>query len=349
MRTPRPEQKNPGLLAVVCTLAIASAACVLGAAGANSAQATADALGESIERTATASAGVRETGPDAAAGVATAQAAATGQAVAAKGTAEALANLSAAEIEGTRQAFAPILAELPKYGVDPANGRPAWVHPPVTIDLDGYKVFDYANQYIGTVASDFVMSTDITWNTQYGTSGCGLALRNNGNQDAFDQYLVVATRGGSGRVAFILMAGGEILNTKDFYAYGIDKSFNFRNGMTNRLTVVMRGPEAQIYTNDNLIATFDVNDPPQQPYIPPAPTPPSDVETNPEASAAYQAARDEYNRTVAGINSEFRSRQAAFQETDVVFEKGFVAMVALSESGRTQCTFNNTWLFLIGE
>jgi hypothetical protein len=29
------------------------------------------------------------------------------------------------------------------------------------------------------------------------------------------------------------------------------------------------------------------------------------------------------------------------------FERGFVAMVVLSESGRSVCEFNNTWLWLI--
>ena len=29
------------------------------------------------------------------------------------------------------------------------------------------------------------------------------------------------------------------------------------------------------------------------------------------------------------------------------YEKGFVAMVALSESGRTVCEFDNTWLWVI--
>ncbi len=343
------KRNNPAAIAVmILVLLAATLACGFGggSGSSNDVEATANALAQSISLTATAGAGEN---PDAGSQdvVGTAQANATQQAQAIQATADALSNLSEQEIEATRQAFAPILAELPKYDVDPDKGRPAWIHPPVTIDLEGYMSFDYANQYLGTVAADFVMSSEITWNTQFGTSGCGFALRNNGNEEAFDQYIVAATRGGSGRVAFILMAGGEILNTKDFYAYGIDNTFNFRNDTTNRLTVVMRGPVVQIYTNDTLISEFDVNDPPRQPFIPPAPTPPPDADTNPEAAAAYELAKDEYNQIVGQINAEFRSRQEAFRETDVEFEKGFVAMVALSESGRTQCSFNNTWLFLI--
>ena len=329
-------------------LFLAMLACGIGGGETSGTQATAEALSQSIALTQTARASGENSGdtPDK---VATAQANATQQALAAQATADAVANLSEADIQATRQAFSAILDDLPKYGVDPDKGRPAWIHPPVTIDIEGYLVFDYANQFLGTVAKDFVMSSDITWNTQFGTSGCGFALRNNGNEESFDQYLVLATRGGNGRVGFGLMADGEILNTKDFYAYGIDNTFNFRNDATNRLTVVMRGPDVRIYTNDTLIAEFNVNDPPRQPFIPPAPTPPPDIETNAIAAAAYETARNEYDRVVAEINAEFRAQQAAFKATDVEFEKGFVAMVALSESGTTKCSFNNTWLFLIEE
>ena len=332
-------------------LAAASLACLVGGSGAenDSRQATADALSQSIQLTSGAEEAPATKVPLDSSGIATAQARATEQTIAAQQTSTAVANMSSADAEATRQAFSPILETLPIYGVDPDAGRPAWVHPAVTIDIAGYLVADYANQYLGTVVTDFVISSDITWNTQYGTAGCGFALRSNGNEEAFDQYFVIATRGGNGRVEFALQADGEILNTKDFYAYGIDRSFDFRNDMTNRLTIVMRGPLVWIYTNDTLIAEFDVNDPPQQPYIPPAPTPPPDIENNPEAAAAYEIARAEYNATVAQINAEFYARQQAFVETDVEFEKGFVAMLAVNESGYTTCTFDNTWLFLIEE
>jgi hypothetical protein len=111
----------------------------------------------------------------------------------------------------------------------------------------------------------------------------------------------------------------------------------------------MRGPLVWLYTNDKLIAEFDVNDPPKQPYIPPAPTKPPDFEENPESVAAYEIAKAEYDATVAQINGEFYARQQTFRESDVEFEKGFVAMLAVNESGYTTCTFNNTWLFLIEE
>jgi hypothetical protein len=325
-------------------LVISALACAVGGEGdGGSAQATADALSQSISLTATANTGGEPSGD----ALATAQAAATQQAIAAQATADAIANLNAEQIAATRAAFSQFINELPKYGVDPNEGRPAWIHPPVALDIEGYLQFDYANLFIGTVVTDFVMSSDITWNTQYGTSGCGFALRNNGNEEAMDTYLAIATRGGSGRVEFAIMTGGEIANVKDFYAYGLDDNFDWRNDTTNRLTIVMRGPRVWLYTNDTLIADFDVNDPPKQPYIPPAPAKPADYDTNPDAAAAYDAAKAEYNQIVGEINAQFKQSQETYREAGVDFPKGFVAMVVLSESGRTHCQFDNTWLFLI--
>ena len=317
MNTGNTSKSNRGLLALAAftALLLATLACGIGGNGEqeNPALATANALAIQVAQTSTAAA--QNPGQDSSSSVATAQARGTEQALAAAQTAQALDSLSAA----------------------------------VTLDIEGYLQYDYANIYLGTVVEDFVISADITWNTQFGTSGCGFALRNNGDQEAFDQYLAIATRGGSGRVEFAIMADGEILNAKDFYAYGLDDNFDWRNDTTNRMTIVMRGPIVQIFTNDTLIAEFDVNEPPTQPYIPPAPTPPPDAESNPDAMAAYEAAKAEYDATVAQINAEFRERQQTFQETDVEFEKGFVAMVVLSESGRTICQFDNAWLFHIEE
>ena len=55
-----------------------------------------------------------------------------------------------------------LVAELPRYGIDPGQGHVAWVHKPVTIDLNGYQQSGYANDYQGITARDFVMAADIT-------------------------------------------------------------------------------------------------------------------------------------------------------------------------------------------
>src|SRR5690606_6361430 len=109
---------------------------------------------------------VRETGTAAALGETSADAASTAEAA----TTWAAA-LDPVAQTATAAAFAPILAELPSYGVDPSEGKLGWVHPPVTMDASGYHQFEYVNYYLGTLAKDFVVSADITWNTVGSTSG----------------------------------------------------------------------------------------------------------------------------------------------------------------------------------
>lgn len=264
-------------------LLTASLACSLGGVDA---EATAQALRAGLEATATARA-TSEVGPNQA--LETAQAQATAMAIGLAATQTALAGQTALIQSATATAIAPIVNELPKYGVDPSQGRLGWMHPPVALQVRGYKQYDYANQFAGTVARDFVASVDITWNTQFGTSGCGLALRSDGNEESLNQYLVIATRGANGHVIFTTMAQGEVVSGADMYAHGLDPKFNSANDTTNRLVVVGRGEIFSIYTNGTQIG---------------------------------QVVAPEYDR-------------------------GFVAMVAVSESGRTQCQFDNAWLWLL--
>ena len=120
---------------------------------------------------------------------------ATGTASASQGPlATQVVNMSADSLTATASAFAPILSELPKYGVDPSEGKIGWVHPPVSMDASGYHHFEYVNYFLGTLAQDFVISADITWNTVGSTSGCGFVMRSDGNTDALDQYVAIITR-----------------------------------------------------------------------------------------------------------------------------------------------------------
>jgi hypothetical protein len=65
--------------------------------------------------------------------------------------------------------------------------------------------------------------------------------------------------------------------------------------------------------------------------------------------AKYQAARAAYQSVVAEIQENYRKRLEAYKNANTEYERGFIAMVALSESGRTFCQFDNAWLWLINE
>jgi hypothetical protein len=195
-------------------------------------------------------------------------------------------------VAATASAVAPIETELQSYGIDPTQGRVGWIHPPITIEIEGYLQHGYDNQFIETVAADFVVAADITWNTQYGSTGCGYVVRSDGNEEAFNQYLIIATRGAEGHVGFIVQRDGEISidESEDIYANGIDPLFEWQNDTTNRIVVVGQGDLFTIYTNGTKIGE---------------------------------------------------------QTIEAGFEKGFVAFVALNESGYTTCQYDNAWLWLM--
>jgi hypothetical protein len=325
-------------------MVIASATLACSLAGNNSSlEATAEVLGQSIQLTATEKAAV---GDNPESSVQTAVAQATQQNQEYQTTQAAMEALSAEAQAGTATAVAPIMDELSKYGVDASQGHIGWIHPPATLDVEGYMQYDYTNQFLGTVASDFVVSADITWNTFTGLSGCGFVLRSDGNLDALNQYLAIATRGASGHVIFATMANGDVVTGQDIYAYGIDPYFQWQNDTTNRLTVIGRGDKFTIYTNDSFLGEIDPSAPPPQPYIPPPPEEPAD-KTDVNGMAKYLEQKAAYDSVVSQIRSNYQARLKAYENADTKFDRGLIAMVALSESGRTVCHFDNAWLWLI--
>jgi len=306
-------------------------------------EATVEAISAAVRGTATVNAAGKQN-PEAAVETAQAEATVRSQALnAAQATQAALSDEARA---ATATAFAPFVASLTRYDVDPEKGHPGWIHPPVTLEVDGYMSYDYVNNFLATVAQDFVVSSDITWNTQYGTSGCGFVLRSDGNKNALNQYMVISTRGASGHVLFVTMSDGKVVGGRDIYAYGIDPNFNWENNATNNLTVVGRGNEFTIYSNDTLIGTINPQDPVRLPGIPPVPNPPANV-GDVNAMNLFRKQVAEQQAVATQITADYQKRQREANAADKLFQRGFVAMVVLSESGRSECNFDNTWLWLI--
>jgi hypothetical protein len=276
------------LIAGVIASSLVSIACGMQ----SNTESTAQALGEAFNLTATAQAGTAPDtgGSDGGVSVEAIQANATGTAQSRAATRAVEDAQEAATLGANATAVAPIIAELPTYGVDPSEGHLGWIHDPAVLVAEEHMDYAYINDHIGTIAVDFVISGDITWNTSTGIAGCGFVLRSNGNTDALAEYLVLISRGSNGALAFIKQSpGNELQETPFDNVENIDQNFQWQNDTTNRLTVVGRGDTFSIYTNGVYIG----------------------------------------------------------QVSDSAYTRGFVAMVALSESGQTRCQFDNTWLWLL--
>lgn len=250
--------------------------------------------------------------------------------------------------QATATIAAPVMAELPQYGLEPTSGQLGWLHDPLQLQLSGYHEFKYGNDHMNVTAADFVLASDIYWDTQFGGSGCGFMFRSNGDQNNPDQYMVLATRFASGHIVFLALKDGEIANFRDFYPRTDDKSFSIDNGTTNRLAVVARGNMIEIYTNGVKIGTVDTTQAPKRPMLPTAPKPPDDLKDVP-ALQRYQKLKLEYDEVVGTINSNFQKAMKNYQDGQAIYTDGFLGMVALSESGQTICNFEDAWLWLLNE
>jgi hypothetical protein len=330
------------LFAAIIVLMLVLLACGVVSKGGGEAEATLTAMSVSLPQTLTAANVDEGSGND----LATAQAEATLRSLDIQATQTADASTRDEGQLATATVSAPVVAELPLYGVDPEKGRLGWAHDPVTITIEGYHKYDFANDYMQVTARDFVMAADITWDTQYGASGCGFMFRSNGDKNKPDQYMVVATRMGNGHVLFTAVADGELANVRDFFPKTEDKSFQWQNGTTNRLAIVGRGTVFEIYTNGVKIGEVDATQPPPPMVIPKAPTlPPGNADL--KILQDYQAKMKEYQDLVQEMQNNYQVALGNFKNKPAVFEDGFVAMVALSESGTSVCKFDKAWLWLI--
>jgi hypothetical protein len=261
-------------------------------------------------------------------------------------TQTAYAASHSASFSATQTVAAPVIAELPLFGVDPAKGSAAWLHKPVTVEVSGYQQYGYANDYMDVTASDFVLASDITWNTQYGSSGCGFMFRSNADKNKPDQYIVLLSRFATGYAAFTAVAGGEPANVQVFYPKDYDKTFQWQNDTTNRLAVVAQGNKIEIFTNGVMIGELDTTLPPPDLRLPTAPQKPVDT-ANTALMNDYKDQMAQYDQVVKQLQGSYQQSLTNYKKAKAVFKDGFLAMIAASESGKTTCKFSNAWLWLM--
>lgn len=276
-------------------------------------------------------------------------------------TAEAIATQQSQDISATQTAqvagrdetqlatatvAAPVIAELPKYGLDASSGRVGWIHEPLTLEISGYQQMAFGNDYPQITAKDFVLVADVTWETQYGDSGCGFMFRSNGDQQQPDGYMLVGSRFANGRVVFMALADGEFANLRHYYPKEMDRSFEWQNGTTNRIAIVARDHILEVYTNFVKIAEIDTTQPPKQPILPPKPEPPVD-QLDENARKIYEDQLAQYEDIVQQSQANFQVAKTNFEAGKAVFSDGFISMLALTQSGSTKCEYDDAWLWLL--
>jgi hypothetical protein len=262
-------------------------------------------------------------------------------------TTTAQAVLDNAAYQATATAILPVLEELPRYGVGALQGDVAWLHRPISINLNGYQQYGYANDFPEITAKDFVLAADISWNTQFGSSGCGFMFRSDANKKTPSQFMVLITRFAYGTLVFSAMVDGNVTNMQVYYPWTKDKAFNWQNDTTNRLVVVARGRMMDIYTNGVKIAELDTTRQPPStlnlPAMPDLPTNPSDAQLQ-----GYQQQVEQNKQISQQMAEELLQAQQNYNANRVAsISDGFLGFLGMSTAGSAVCKFSNAWLFLL--
>jgi hypothetical protein len=280
--------------------------------------------------------------------LATAEAKATAKSAEIYATQTARATLNEPARLATVTAMAPVVAELPRYGVDPGDGYVAWMHPPVVIDLSGFGQTGFANDYPQITAGDFVMAADITWNTKNSLSGCGFMFRSNGDQVKPSQYMVLMTRTATGHAGWLALMDGEVSNFREYYPKDQDKSFNWFNDSTNRLAIVVRGDLIDIYSNGTLLGQINIKEGPPDAILKapkiviPENVLPDQLDQFREAANKQDQGNNQYLAQLNDARKNFAIKKPFLYD-------GLLGFLGASDSGRMICTFQNSWLFVLNK
>jgi len=190
------------------------------------------------------------------------------------------------EMEAAMEKIAPVLMEL---GVEPGVGQLGWLSDEaIKMDVESYNETHYF-PLIEEPISDFILDTDIIWNSTSGLAGCNIIFR------AEDDYQL----DGNYQFALMRLQAAPAWDI-EYYNWGrwqltltnrlkFDSVIKDKPNSTNHVTLMARGNEFTVYINGEK----------KQPV--------------------------NHNKLL----------------------EGQVAVAAWQESGKTSCTYTNTWLWVL--
>jgi hypothetical protein len=164
-----------------------------------------------------------------------------------------------AAAEATQKAdtlLADIHTELENIGYSTESGNLGWIQEdPVEILVDTYEGFLYDPFAEGLEATDFVLKTDITWESSGGFAGCGLIFRSESNFEQGEQYeLEVIRLSGLPGWDIVYNKYGEFQkNVTGILTAG---AINQDQGSTNTYILIAEEGKFTLYVNEQRIGSY---------------------------------------------------------------------------------------------
>lgn len=163
-------------------------------------------------------------------------------------TPNAAATLSARFTQEAAKESADLQGELDSLGISTDTGSLGWYQLiPETIEINDYNTWSWIPLAEDLSASDFVLSSDITWDTD-GLLTCGLIFRSENNIGRGDKYIFEFLRL-SGLPAWMIeyAEGNEIKNSPTDIKFS--SALDLTNGARNNIVLVAEGDKFTLYIN----------------------------------------------------------------------------------------------------
>ena len=169
-------------------------------------------------------------------------------------------DLAATEQAQATQAAEAVMAEIGKeleaIGMSTDTGYLGWVQEePVDISISSYDEFFYTEFAENLSASDFVLKTDVTWESKGGLAVCGFIFRSEPNMDMGAQYVfeMIRLSGLPGWDIIYLKFDQFQKNVTGMLTSGaIDQD----NGALNKIILIAEGEKFTLYVNDQRVGSY---------------------------------------------------------------------------------------------
>lgn len=148
-----------------------------------------------------------------------------------------------------------IKAQLEKIEVPTDTGSLGWVQDyPIDISLDTYGQYHYRPFAEKLVAADFVLKTDITWDTK-GLIFCGLLFRSDAdfNYGSHYQFLDMRFSGLPGWAIEFFKDGRFVTSITQVK---FSDAINMENGGVNTLILIAEGNKFTVFINDHRLGSY---------------------------------------------------------------------------------------------
>ena len=153
-------------------------------------------------------------------------------------------------------AWVTVQADLRPIDKIPRYGRLGWMQEfPIFIELSVHDEVTYSPFAEDLVAADFILKTDVTWDSTQGYAACGFVFRYDPESRRGGQYHFVMTRL-SGLPAWELVYQQYDRSPQEISGFRTSGAIDQGKGATNRLILIAQGDHFTLYANEKKLGTF---------------------------------------------------------------------------------------------